>query len=224
MTAKQSNKDLRKRVLNELDWEPSLDSADVGVAVKDGIVTLSGHVPSYAQKRTAERTVLRLSGVKGVANEMKVRLSSDHGRSDSEIAQAVVHSLERHIQIPADAIKVKVDNGWITLEGVVEWNYQRKRAERAIRYLMGVKGVSNHLRVKERATPGDLHQRIKQALERRIDEEAKHISVSVDGDTVTLSGTVPSWSDRNDIEDAVWAAPGVTTVKNKLKVSQTAYV
>ena len=224
MTTTRSNKDLRKRVLDELDWEPSLDSADIGVAVKEGVVTLSGHVPSYAQKRTAERTVLRLSGVKGIANDIEVRLPSEHKRSDADLAQAAIDALGRNVQIPMNTVKVKVDDAWITLEGVVDWDYQRKRAERTLRFLMGVKGVTNHLRVKERATPGDLRQRIKRALERRIDEEANRISVSVEGDTITLSGTVPSWTDRNDIEDAVWAAPGVTKVKNKLTVSRTAYV
>jgi len=224
MTTKRSNKDLRKQVLDELDWEPSIDSADLGVAAKEGVVTLSGHVPSYAQKRTAERAVLRLSGVKGIANEIEVRLPSDHKRSDADLAQTAIDALERNVQIPMDTLKVTVDDAWITLDGVVNWDYQRKRAERTLRYLTGIKGVTNHLRVKERATPGDLRQRIKRALERRIDEEASRISVSVEEDIVTLSGTVPSWTDRNDIEDAVWAAPGVTNVKNKLTVSRTAYV
>lgn len=223
MTTKRSNTDLRKRVLDELDWEPSIDSADIGVAVKDGIVTLTGHVPSYAQKRTAERSVLRLSGVKGVANEIDVRLPSEHTRSDSDLAQAASDVLEHNIQVPSDAVKLKVDDGRITLEGVVNWDYQRKRAERALRHLMGVKGVTNQLRVKERPTPNDLRGRIKRALERRLAEEAERISISIEGDTVRLSGTVPSWTDRYDIEDAVWAAPGVTKVDNKLKVSQAAY-
>jgi osmotically-inducible protein OsmY len=224
MTTTRSNKGLRTRVLDELDWEPSIDSADIGIAVKDGVVTLSGHVPTYAQKRTAERTVIRLSGVKGVANEIDVHLPSEHKRSDANLAQAAIQAIERNIQIPADSVKVKVDSAWITLEGVVHWDYQRRRAERAVRYLMGVRGVNNLLRVKERATPGDLRARIKRALERRIDEEAKRVSVSVDGDTVTLTGTVPSWTDRDDIENAVWAAPGIAKVENKLKVSRAAYV
>jgi osmotically-inducible protein OsmY len=154
MSTNRSNKDLRKRVLDELDWEPSIKSGDIGVAVKEGVVTLSGHVSSYAQKRTAEQSALRLSGVKGVANEIEVRLPSDHSRSDADLAQAALDALDRHIQIPADSVKVKVDDGRVTLEGVMSWGYQRKRAERALRYLMGVKGVTNHLRVKERATPG----------------------------------------------------------------------
>jgi osmotically-inducible protein OsmY len=224
MTTKRANKDLRTRVLDELDWEPSIDSADIGIAVKDGVVTLTGHVPTYAQKRTAERTVLRLSGVQRVANDMDVRLPSEHKRSDADLAQAAVAALNRNVQIPADAVKVTVDDAWVTLEGVVHWDYQRRRAERAVRYLMGVKGVNNQLRVKERATPGDLRERIKRALERRIEEEARRINVTVDGDAVTLTGTVPSWTDRDDIENAVWAAPGITTVHNKLTVSRTAYV
>lgn len=224
MTMKRTNKDLRKRVLDELDWEPSIDSADIGIAVKDGVVTLTGHVPTYAQKRTAERTVIRLSGVKGVANDIEVKLPSEHRRSDSDLAQAAVEALDRNVQIPADAVKVKVDDAWVTLEGVVHWDYQRRRAERAVRYLIGVRGVNNLLRVKERATPGDLRERIKRALERRVDEEAKRVHVSVDGDTVTLTGTVPSWTDRDDIENAVWSAPGIRQVKNELKVSRKAYV
>ena len=223
MTTKRSNKELRQRVLDELDWEPSIESADLGVAVKEGVVTLTGEVPSYAQKRTAERTVLRLAGVKGLANEIEVKLPSKHKRTDADLAQAAIDALERHVQIPSDAIKVKVDGGWVTLEGSVNWNYQRKRAERAIRYLMGVKGVSNLVKVKKRATPGDLRQRIKQALERRIDREAEDITVIVDEGKVTLEGTVASWTDRDDIETAVWAAPGVTNVENNLSVSRKAY-
>jgi len=224
MTTTRSNKDLRTRVLDELDWEPSIDSADIGIAVKNGVVTLSGHVPTYAQKRTAERAMMRLSGVKGVANEIKVRLPAEHKRSDAALAQTALKAIERNLQIPADSVKVKVDTAWITLDGVVHWDYQRRRAERAVRYLMGVRGVSNRLRVKERATPGDLRARIRRALERRIDAESKRVSVSVDGDTVILTGTVPSWTDRDDIENAVWAAPGIAKVENKLKVSRTAYV
>jgi len=224
MTMKRTNKDLRKRVLDELDWEPSIDSADIGIAVKDGVVTLTGHVPTYAQKRTAERTAMRLSGVKGVANEIEVRLPAEHKRPDAALAQAAIEAVERNIQIPTDSVTVKVENAWITLEGVVRWDYQRRRAERAVRYLMGLKGVNNLLRVKERATPGDLRARIRRALERRIDEESKRVSVSVDGDTVTLTGTVSSWTDRDDIEHAVWAAPGIAQVENELKVSRIAYV
>ena len=224
MDTKRANRDLRTRVLDELDWEPSLDSADIGVAVKEGIVTLTGHLPSYAQKRTAERTVLRLAGVKGVANDLDVRLPSEHRRSDAELARAVVEVLDHNVQVPADTVKVKVDDGWVTLEGVVNWDYQRRRAERATRFLRGVKGITNLLRVKERPTPGDLRQRIKRALERRIDEEAERVSVSVEGDKVVLTGTVASRTDRDDIEDAVWAAPGISEVENNLTVSRSAYV
>lgn len=224
MTTKRANKDLRTRVLTELDWEPSLDAADIGVAVKDGIVTLTGTIPSYAQKRTAERTVMRLAGVKGIANDMEVRLPSSHKRTDTDIAREATEALERHIQVPDDAVKVKVNDGLLTLEGTVDWDYQRKRAERAVRYLKGVRGVTNLLKVKTRTTPGDVRQRIRRALERRIDEEAERIKISVEGSRVVLTGTVPSWTDRFDVEDAVWAAPGVSEVTNKLKVERKAYV
>jgi osmotically-inducible protein OsmY len=224
MTTTRANKDLRSRVLDELDWEPSLDAAAIGIAVKEGVVTLSGHVPTYVQRRAAERTVMRLSGVRGVANEIRVRLSAEHERSDTDLVQAAIEAIERNIQIPADRVTVTVEDAWVTLDGVVHWDYQRRRAERAVRYLMGVKGVNNHLQVKERSTPGDLRARIKRALERRIDEEARRVTVSVDGDTVTLTGTVASWTDRADIENAVWAAPGISMVENRLKVSRAAYV
>jgi osmotically-inducible protein OsmY len=223
MAITQRNKDLRTRVLDELDWEPSIDSAEIGVAVKDGVVTLTGHVPTYAQKRTAEQTAIRLSGVRGVANDLEVQLPPEHERSDADLARAAVEALDRNVQIPADAVKVKVDGAWVTLDGVVHWDYQRRRAERAVRYLVGVRGVNNLLRVEEQASPGDLHGRIRRALERRVDEEARRIDVRVEGDTVTLIGTVPSWTDRDDIETAVWAAPGIRQVKNELKVSRRAY-
>jgi osmotically-inducible protein OsmY len=223
MTSKASNRNLRQHVLDELDWEPSLDSTDIGVAVKDGIVTLSGHVPSYAQKRAAERVALKVAGVKGVADEIDVHLPSDRKRTDAELAEAAVQAIEWNTQVPDDAIKVKVDDGWLTLDGTVDWNYQRKQAERAVRNLIGVRGVSNLVQVKPAATPGDIHQKIKRALERQADEDAERITVTVKEGAVTLEGTVDSWADREEAEDAAWAASGVTEVNNNLKVSRSTY-
>jgi len=223
MTTKQANRVLRKRVIEELDWTPSIDSSNIGVAVKEGVVTLSGQVPTYAQKRSAERAILRVSGVRGVANDIEVHLTSTHERTDADIAQAAVRALDENVSVPSDAVQVTVDRGWITLKGTVSWDYQRTRAERAVRYLTGVKGVKNLIELKEEPTPNDLRRRIKSALERRVDQEAKDISVNVDGGTVTLQGSVPSWTDREDMEDAVWGAPGVRKVENKLKISSGLY-
>jgi osmotically-inducible protein OsmY len=223
MTMQRDNKELRKKVLNELDWEPSLEADDIGVAVSDGVVTLTGHVPSYAQKRAAERAVLHLASVKGVANDIEVELPEKHERTDTDITKAALRAIDWHSQLPSDDIKVKVQNGWVTLEGTVDWNYQRTKAERAVRYLVGVRGVSNHLKVKSQTTPDDIRSRIKKALERQVDKEADRISITVDEDTVTLRGSVQSWADREDIEYAAWGAPGITEVKNELTVKRTAY-
>lgn len=223
MTMKKKDKDLRTHVLDELDWTPSLDAENIGVAVSDGIVTLTGHVPSYAQKRGAERAVLQVEGVKGVANDVKVRLPDKFERSDTDIAKAARRAIEWHTQLPAETIKVKVDDGWVALEGTVNWNYQRTRAEQAVRYLAGVRGVTNQLRVKTRPMPGDVRDKIRKALARQAGKEADRLSITVENETVTLRGTVDSWADREDIERAVWDAPGVSEVKNKLKVNTEAY-
>lgn len=220
---KKADKDLRMHVVDELDWEPSVDAGDIGVAMSEGVVTLTGQVPSYAQKRAAERAVMRVEGVKGVANDIKVEIPEEHERTDTDITKAAIRALEWHTQLPAEDIKVKVENGWITLQGTVEWNYQRSRAERAVRYLVGVRGVNNQLKVKTKTTPGDVRERIRKALERHADTEAERIRISVDGDKVTLSGEVQSWADREDIEYAVWGAPGVTEVKNNLRVERKSY-
>lgn len=224
MTSKAANRNLRQHVLDELDWEPKIDSGNIGVAVKDEIVTLSGHVPSYAQKRAAERAALRVAGVRGVANEIDVQLPAAHERTDSDLARAAVQALEWSTQVPDDTVKVKVENGWLTLDGTVDWNYQRKQAERAVRTLIGVRGVSNLIQVRPSAGPSDVHAKIKRALERRADEDAERITVTVKDNTVTLEGTVDSWADREEAEDAAWSAPGVTEVDNHLKVSRTTFV
>lgn len=223
MSMKKPDKDLRVHVLDELDWAPNVNADDVGVAVSDGVVTLTGHVPSYAQKRGAERAAFRVAGVRGVANDLEVQLPEEHERSDTDITKAALHAIEWHTQLPAEKIKVKVDDGWLTLEGTVDWNYQRTRAEETVRHLMGVQGVSNQLTVKSRPMPGDVRQRIRKALERQAGEEVDRLSITVEDGTVTLRGTVESWADFEDIEQAVWAAPGVTRVKNNLQVKRTAY-
>jgi len=223
MTMKKENKALRTHVLDELDWAPNVDAENIGVAVSDGVVTLSGRVPSYAEKRAAERAVLRVAGVKGVANDLKVRLPDKFERSDTDIAKAVRRAIEWHTELPTDKIKVKVDDGWVTLEGTVSWNYQRVRAEKAVRYLAGVRGVNNQITVKARPVPSDLRERIRKALERQAGHETDRLSIMVEEGTVTLKGTVDSWADREDIERAVWDAPGVSKVHNKLNVDAEVY-
>lgn len=222
MSNKALNRNLRQHVLDELDWEPSIDSGNIGVAVNEGVVTLSGHVPSYAQKRTAERAVMRVKGVKGLANEIDVQLPSDHERSDADIAKAAIQAIEWQTMLPSDKIKVKVENGWLTLEGTVDWNYQRHYAERTVRNLIGVRGISNLIDVEAGPTPDDVRQRIKRSLERHAEEDADRIEVRVEGKTVTLKGTVRSWIEREDAEHAAWSAPGITQVNNQLKVAPRA--
>jgi osmotically-inducible protein OsmY len=224
MTMKKENKALRTHVLDELDWAPNVDAENIGVAVSDGVVTLSGSVPSYAEKRAAERAVLRVAGVKGIANDLTVRLPDKFERSDTDIAKAVRRAIEWHTQLPTDAITVKVEDGWVTLQGTVNRYSQTSLAERLVRDLMGVRGVRNELMVEKRPVPDDVHERIRTALERQAGVEADRIRITVDDGTVTLKGTVASWADREDVERAAWAAPGVTEVKNELTVDTEAYV
>ena len=223
MTMTKEGKALRTHVLDELEWTPSVDAEDIGVAVSDGIVTLTGRVLSYAQKRAAERAVLRVSGVEGVANDLTVKIPDKFERSDTDIAKAARRAIEWHSQLPTDKIKVKVDDGWVTLEGMVNWNYQRNRAAQAVRYLTGVRGVTNQLNVRSRPMPNDVREKIRKALERQAGKETDRLSITVDDGTVTLKGTVDSWADREEIERAVWSAPGVRKVKNNLKVDVEAY-
>ena len=223
MTMKNVDKHLRTYVLDELDWDPSIEADDIGVAVSDGIVTLSGRVTSYPEKRAAERAALRVEGVEGVANDIKVRLPSDYERSDTDIAKAARQAIEWHTELPTDGIKVKVEDGWITLKGTVDWYFQTTRAEQTVRNLTGVRGVRNELTVTKRPAPSDLRERIRKALKRHAGRDTDRLSISVDDGTVTLEGTVDAWADRENIERAVWAAQGVKMVKNNLKVRGEAY-
>ena len=213
-----NNLELQKRVLEALDWEAGLDANRIGVAASGGVVTLTGQVMSYADRFTAERVLKRIAGVKGLANDLEVRLPVESTRSDTDIASAAVRALEWDVQVPHQLLKVKVDGGWITLEGEMDWQFQRMAAERAVHHLLGVRGVTNLITLTVRVTPADLKTRIETALKRNAELEARRIQVRTHGSTVVLDGTVHSWAERDEAERAVWSAPGVVALEDHLAV------
>lgn len=209
---------LKNDVLAELDWDPAVKATDIGVIVKDGVVTLTGHLASYAEKHAAERAAQRVKGVKALALEMVVSLASANERTDADIAQAAEHALEWNVLVPDDKIRPIVEKGWITLHGEVAWDYQRRAAEKGMRNLLGVVGISNLIKVKPQVTPADVKKSVQAALERQADREAKRIEITVEGSQVTLHGVVHSWAERAAVQGAAWSAPGVATVVNNLVV------
>lgn len=216
---KEVDLELRKDVLEELEWDPSIDARTIGVAIEDGIVALTGHVATYAEKTNADRIAKRVHGVQGVANEIEVRLPVRVERDDIDIARSAVNALEWNVAIPKDHITVSVTNGWITLEGKVEWHYQKRAAEEALRMLLGVRGVINKVEVvTKRVRIEDVKGKIEAALKRNADLDAKKIIVEARDGKVTLTGTVRSWIEREDAENAAWSAPGVTAVVDQIRI------
>jgi len=206
-------------IIDELRLDPAVGSAEIGVAVRAGVATLSGAVDSFARKQAAIGAAQRVLGVKAIAEELKVLLPGHQNRTDTELAHAVLNALNWDVEVPSDRITVRVDEGWVWLEGEVEWPHEKAAAERAIRYLTGVRGVTNSLYSKSRAFAPDIRKRIEDALTRNAEADAKGISVETSDGTVTLRGTVRSWAERADAERAAWAAPGVTQVNDQLVVN-----
>lgn len=211
--------ELKKAVESELNFEPSINAAEIGVAVKDGIVTLSGRVPSYWEKMAAERAALRVAGVKAVANEMEIRLPSSSERTDEDLAVAAINTLKWSVLTPSERIKVRVSKGWITLEGTVDWEFQKTAAEKAVRKLIGVRGVSNLIEVKPSVSKGEVKAEIESALKRLAEVDASRIKVETQDGTVVLSGTVRSWFEREEAERAAWRAPGVRKVEDRIAIA-----
>lgn len=210
---------LRSDIEEELEFEPSLDATGIGVAVKDGVATLTGHVASYAQKIAAEQVVSRVKGIRAVAEEIKVRLPLHVKHDDDEIAQRAANVLAWTLHVPADTVHVKVEQGWVTLTGDVDWRYQKQSAELAIRRLGGVIGVSNPIKIRPHATSRDVQGHISEAFRRNADLESAGITVSVEGGRITLSGQVKTLQERRTAEDAAWGISSVTEVIDNLVVA-----
>lgn len=212
--------ELKRDVENELKWEPSVNDAHIGVTVRDGIVTLTGHVPSFGEKAASEKAAKRVYGVKAVADELEVKLPGvAASRTDEDIARACAHALENNTAVPENSVKVVVRDGWITLDGEVEWQYQKEAAMRSVRYLLGVKAVVNNISVKARVSPKDVKDKIKSAFHRSAEIDVRRIDVEVHDGKVILHGNVRSWAEKKEAQRAAWSAPGVTSVEDQIAVT-----
>lgn len=213
-----NDQQLRRDIEAELDWDARFDSRQIGVAVKNGVVALSGHVGSYAEKRAAEEAAQSITGVRAIANDIVIELSSTARRTDAELAEGVIAALQANVSVPAERIQVYVRDGWVTLDGEVAVWFQKNAAETAISPLAGVKGVSNNITINAQASVGEVKGRIEDAFRRRARLDANNITVTASGGTVTLEGTVHTWGERQAAESAAWQAPGVSQVIDKVIV------
>jgi osmotically-inducible protein OsmY len=215
----RSDSDIRRDVEDELRWDPDIDATDIAVNVHNGVVTLTGFVRGYVQKYQAEADAKRVAGVVAVANDLEVRLPDIDERPDPEIARDAIARIKSELPYSWEKVRAVVKNGWLTLEGEVEWNYQRVRAEEAVRRVRGLKGVTNNIEVKPQVAPAEIKRKIEEALRRAAEIDADWITVETVGSEVILRGTVRSWAERQDAERAAWSAPGVAKVDNRIIVS-----
>lgn len=213
-----TDKELKRHIEDTLNWEPSFDAADIGVSVDNGVATLRGDVATYAARSAAERVTLGVYGVKAVANDLNVRLPGEYQRTDSDIARAAVNALQWNTVVPTNRVSVAVSNGWVTLKGNLDWQYQKDAAARAVRDLTGVRGVNNNITVQPRVRPAEVQDKIEAAFKRSAEIDARRISVAAQDGKVILSGNVRSWAERQEAERAAWAAPGVTQVDDRLSI------
>lgn len=215
----KTDQQVQRDVMNELRWEPSVIETHIGVSVNGGVVTLNGHVPSYGERSGAETAVKRVLGVRAIANELVVKLASDRTRNDEDIATACVNALRAHGAVPDDKIQVVVHGGWITIEGTVEWQYQRAAAGQALHNLIGIQGIANQIEVMPHASARKIKDDIEAALVRSAEIDAAHITVETTGDKVILRGQVRSLAEKNEAQHAAWSAPGVSEVENEILVA-----
>ena len=215
----RSDREIERDVREELNWDPDLDADDIAISVKDGVVTLAGFTRSYSDRLEAERAAKRVAGVHAVANDIEVRLPSIDQRPDPDIARDAVASLKAQLPLSHENIKVIVKDGWLTLEGTVEWQYQKTAAENAVRNVKGVKGVTNVISLKPKVEPTDIQRRIQEAFKRNAEVDANRIAVETHGSEVILKGTVRSWIEREEAERVAWSAPGITRVDDQIVVS-----
>lgn len=219
MTTKIQDIELRKDVLDELEWDPSIDARTIGVAIEKGVISLTGHVGSYADKANAEKIVKRVHGVQGVANDLEVKLPTSLERDDVDIARSAINALEWNVSVPKNRVTVTVAKGWVTLDGSVDWYYQKRAAEDAVFLLAGVRGVANNINVTtKRVEVQDVKGKIEAALKRSAEVDSKKIVVQTSDGKVTLSGTVRSWVERQDAVNAAWSAPGVRNVVDQIRI------